>query len=86
MTLRPDWDTLRFQVMEREVQVKVSDPELAEMLRAFGTGMERLRPAPEYDFAAPPAPGTLNYEHWGWEMTGARWRALAGAAGMRCVA
>ena len=43
VTLRQDWDTLRFQVMEREVQVKFSDPELAEMLRATG-GRELIEP------------------------------------------
>lgn len=56
----------------------------ATILAAFGTGTERFRPAPAYDFARPPHPGTLNYEHWGWDMTGDRWRTLAQAA--RCAA
>ena len=56
----------------------------ARMLAAFGTNQEAFRPAPAYDFTAPPLPGRLNYEHWGWSMTGARWRALARAA--RCDA
>ncbi len=56
----------------------------AGMLAAFGTSEENFRPAPAYDFAAPPLPGRLNYEHWGWSMTGARWRALAQDA--RCDA
>ncbi len=52
----------------------------AGILTAFGTIEESFRPAPAYDFAAPPLPGRLNYEHWGWSMTGARWRSLARAA------
>ena len=49
----------------------------AKILGAFGTTEERFRPAPAYDFTKPPLPGRLNYEHWGWSMTGARWRELA---------
>ena len=56
----------------------------ARTLKAFGTDQELFRPAPLYDFTTPPLPGRLNYEHWGWSMTGARWRALAQAA--RCGA
>ena len=49
----------------------------ARTLAAFGTDQESFRPAPTYDFTEPPMPGRLNYERWGWSMTGARWRALA---------
>lgn len=49
----------------------------ARTLAAFGTGQEAFRLAPAYDFTQPPLPGRLNYEHWGWSMTGACWRALA---------
>lgn len=52
----------------------------ARILSAFGVAMEGFRPTPAYDFGAPPLPGRLNYEHWGWDMTGARWRELAVAA------
>lgn len=54
-------------------------PTQARILAEFGTTAERFRPA-RPDFGAPPHPGTLNYEHWGWGMTGERWRALAAAA------
>jgi N-acetylglucosamine malate deacetylase 2 len=49
-------------------------------LAQFGVEVERFRLAPRYDFAAPPHPGRLWYEHFDWGMTGARWRALAGEA------
>ena len=49
-------------------------------LAAFGTAHEAFRPAPAYDFAAPPHEGRLYYEHFDWGMTGPTWRALAAAA------
>ncbi len=45
-------------------------------LAAFSPDIESFRPAPAYDFAAPPHPGPLLYEQYAWGMTGARWRAL----------
>lgn len=36
VTLRDDWDTLRFEVMERVVRAKFSDPALAARLRETG--------------------------------------------------
>ena len=54
-------------------------PTQARILSEFGTTTERFRPA-RPDFREPPHPGTLNYEQWGWGMTGARWRGLAAAA------
>jgi LmbE family N-acetylglucosaminyl deacetylase len=49
----------------------------AAILGAFDAGTESFRAAPAYDFTAPPVAGRLNYEWWGWAMTGARWRELA---------
>ena len=49
----------------------------AEILSRFDDGHVQLRPAPPYDFTSPPHDGPLNYETWGWPMTGARFRALA---------
>ena len=64
-------------------------PTQARILAEFGTEWERFRPA-RPDFGAPPHEGTLNYEHWGWGMTGVRWRVLAAAAmaelGATCAA
>jgi N-acetylglucosamine malate deacetylase 2 len=49
------------------------------VLQAFvaSADVERFRPAPDYDFAMPPHPGTLWYETQGWAMTGSEWRRLA---------
>ena len=59
----------------------------AAILSHFDVTHERFRAAPAYDFTAPPHPGPLNYENWGWSMTGHRWRSLAAAArGSRCAA
>ncbi len=38
----------------------------AAILSHFDRQAERFRPAPAYDFTAPPHPGPLNYEDWGW--------------------
>ena len=55
----------------------------ADILGQFGASVERFRLAPAYDFTAAPHEGPLNYENWGWEMTGDRWRVLAAGA-LRC--
>ena len=49
----------------------------AQVLAGFGVTHEAYRPAPAYDFAQPPHPGTLYYEQFDWGMTGPRWRELA---------
>lgn len=46
-------------------------------LRPFIPGIERFRPAPQYDFSAPPHDGPLFYERFDWGITGERWRRLA---------
>lgn len=37
VTLRPDWDTYRLQVMREILEIKFSDPILADKLKATGT-------------------------------------------------
>ncbi len=49
----------------------------AGFLTRFATAQEQFRHAPKYDFSQPPHPGRLNYEYWGWPLTGARFRTLA---------
>lgn len=51
-----------------------------DVLRRVPLQLERFRPAPSYDFAAPPHPGTLLYETFGWGITGEEWRDAAVAA------
>jgi len=50
------------------------------VLQYFGCAEERFRPAPEYDFAAPPHAGPLFYEQFDLGMTAARWSELAQGA------
>jgi LmbE family N-acetylglucosaminyl deacetylase len=58
----------------------------AGILARFDPGLERFRRAPRYDFTAPPHPGSLNYENWGW-LTGEQWRKrIAAALEARCAA
>ncbi len=52
----------------------------AATLARFPAGDEAFRPAPPYDFAAPPHAGPLLYERFPWGMDGARWRRLAAEA------
>ncbi len=51
-----------------------------QTLAQFGTAHELFRPAPAYDFTAPPHPGRLFYELFSWGMTSSRFRELAGLA------
>lgn len=47
-----------------------------ETLQAFLPPRDEVfRPAPAYDFTRPPHPGRLQYEIWGFEMTGDRFRS-----------
>src|SRR5438874_1254648 len=41
-------------------------------IRDFPLDRERFRPQPAYDYSRPPHGGILNYEAWGWPMTGAQ--------------
>ena len=49
----------------------------AGVLNQFSLEVERERLAPEYDFTIAPHAGSLNYEPWGWAVTGAEWREAA---------
>ncbi len=48
----------------------------AGILGLFDPAVERFRRAPDYDWSQPPHAGALNYERWGWELTGKRFRTL----------
>jgi LmbE family N-acetylglucosaminyl deacetylase len=40
------------------------------VLKEFGIARERFRALPAYDYGRPPHDGVLNYEAWGWGITG----------------
>jgi len=40
------------------------------VMDGFHSEIEKFRPLADYDFTRPPLPWKLNYEHWGWTMTG----------------
>ena len=42
-----------------------------ETLQRFTDALEHFRPQAAYDYSRPPHPGTLNYEAWGWRISGA---------------
>ncbi len=46
----------------------ISQPDVRNFVSAR---VERFRPQPKYDYSQPPHVGALNYEVWGWPMTGA---------------
>jgi LmbE family N-acetylglucosaminyl deacetylase len=48
-----------------------------QTLAQFRTEVERFRPAPSYDFTAPPHGGRLHYENFDWGITGYEWRRNA---------
>ena len=66
---------------ERKRRMLAAFATQASTLAQFPVSAEEwLRPAPAYDFTQPPHAGRLFYEGFGWRMTGARFRALAGEA------
>lgn len=53
----------------RMLEEYVSQKQTIDM---FNAAIERFRPQAAYDFTRPPHPGVLNYEAWGWPMSGAQ--------------
>ena len=51
-----------------------------EILALCKLDIERFRPAPAYEFRAPPHQGVLLYETFGWAISGAEWRRRAAQA------
>lgn len=74
-------DALRYPLggadLERKLAMLDCFRTQRQTLTQFRHDVELFRRAPEVDFARPPHPGTLLYETWGFELTGARWRELA---------
>lgn len=70
----PEGDEVLFDATREEVERKrrmldayVSQKETIDM---FNPAIERFRPQPAYDFTKPPHSGRLNYEFWGWPISG----------------
>lgn len=64
----------------KQEMLRCFESQTDELAPFFGLEYERFRPAPRYDFAAPPHFGPLYYEQCGLEMDGDTWRALAARA------
>jgi len=67
-------DSIELDVTREELLLKqnmfAAYESQAEVLRDFLPYLERFRPTRAYDFNRPPHSGILNYEAWGWPMTG----------------
>jgi LmbE family N-acetylglucosaminyl deacetylase len=50
------------------------------VIQQFEIDTERYRLAPQYDFARPPPPGIVQYDLFGWPITGARWRDIVASS------
>lgn len=64
-----DLDVTREELLLKQDMFAVYESQ-AEVLREFLPYVERFRPVQAYDFSRPPHSGVLNYEAWGWPMTG----------------
>lgn len=63
---------LRYEgsVLETKIRMFRTYQSQGPILEAFQPERESFRPIVDYDFTRPPLPWKLNYEHWGWSMTG----------------
>jgi N-acetylglucosamine malate deacetylase 2 len=86
----PDRDTPELvRPLTREEQALVNGAIAAHrtqdgVIGAWRPRVERWRRAPHYDYAAAPPPGVALYDGFGWELTSAKWRALAADALALC--
>ncbi len=66
----------------REMKARMIDAFVTQrhLLQVFPQDVERIRPAPAYNYHAPPHPGRLYYEGRISKLTGMQWRGLARAA------
>lgn len=75
--------TLRGEALARKRAALGAHRSQAAVIGWFDPAREAFRLAPDYDVSAPPPPGEALYDRWGWSLTSARWRELAGAARAR---
>lgn len=71
---------LSFPEQHRKARLFAAYASQGMTLAVFSRTAESFRPAPVYDFRAPPHSGRLYYELFDWGMTGQRWRELAAEA------
>ena len=76
----------RSERARREAMLDCFATQQATLAPFRGIETEAFRLAPPIDFGAPPNPGPLWYERYGWDIDGARWRALAREARATCGA
>jgi LmbE family N-acetylglucosaminyl deacetylase len=63
VTAEPD------EVQRKKKMIAVYESQ-ADFIKDFDTDVEQFRPQPVYDFTNAPHSGLLNYEAWGWAMSG----------------
>ena len=70
----PPGEQIEIRLSDQEIARKIKSwrayPSQGDFLQHFHPATERFRPQPEYDYLRPPHEGPLNYEVWGWKMTG----------------
>ncbi|WKZ32088.1 MAG: PIG-L family deacetylase [Thermodesulfobacteriota bacterium] len=81
---REGFDEITFMLSEEDRRIKglMVDCFVTQsaVLSMFPLQTERFRPAPAYDFTAPPHEGRLHYEQFDWGIDGKEWRELASGA------
>jgi N-acetylglucosamine malate deacetylase 2 len=57
--------------LQRKIEMLRAYKSQGLVLDGFRPDVETFRPLASYDFRRPPLPWKLNYEHWGWGISGA---------------
>jgi LmbE family N-acetylglucosaminyl deacetylase len=58
-------------MLQRKIEMLRAYKSQGLVLDGFRPDVETFRPLASYDFSRPPLPWELNYEHWGWGISGA---------------
>jgi LmbE family N-acetylglucosaminyl deacetylase len=66
-------------MLQRKIEMFHAYKSQGLVLDGFRPDVETFRPLAGYDFSRPPLPWKLNYEHWGWGMTGVEVSAVFSA-------
>lgn len=72
--LQPEYDEVFLEVRPEELDIKrrmlAAYASQHPFLFEFDPAVERFRPQHAYDYSQPPHPGPLNYQVWGWHISG----------------